>query len=90
MPIEVFDGKTGPRLIARPPVNNKSYAVIELVDAPTLVTRFVASYQGGESSGWPALSPVMMTLPYEVQDAIEDERQALTDEQGAYLHTPCT
>lgn len=84
MPIEVFPGQTGDRLIARDPVREEAYAHIYLVSELSM-SYVTASYQGGSSNGYPVLSPVANSLPEDVSRTIEAERKALIDDSSRYL-----
>ncbi len=69
MPIEEYPGNTGPRLIVREPTSPGAHVRIT-----TDTMKLTASYQGGESNGYPALSPVMETLPLGMSRQITKER----------------
>lgn len=58
MPLEMFDGKTGQRLIARLPVSQYSYALIETDIISRLRVYHPPNLMHG---GYPALSPVLST-----------------------------
>lgn len=81
MPIEVFPGKTGERLIARMPVSPGSYAHIHTVQGFCMR----ATYQGCSSSGYPVLSPELDSLPSGTRGSIEAERLQLLRDQQHYL-----
>ncbi len=60
MPLEMFEGQTGPRLIARLPVTDGSYALISTDQVPILA---VFHPEGLVINGYPALSPVIDSNP---------------------------
>ncbi len=77
MPLEMFDGKTGPRLIARSPVAEGSYA---LITTDALEGLKVYAPPGLMFNGSPALSPVLSSLPKFLSVPMEARRQALHNE----------
>lgn len=78
MPLEIFDGKTGPRLIVREPMDSTSYAEIDVL-GPGASERYVlkATYQDMKANGYPALSPVTETLPERYRLYLAQERTML-------------
>lgn len=64
MPLEMFDGKTGPRLIARLPVADGSYAVVTLATDELNPSggKINLAWVGASVNGYPALSPLQQSL----------------------------
>lgn len=64
MSLEMFNGKTGARLIARLPVAPMSYADVALEPSPELPdgATIRLMYLGGSINGYPALSPILTDL----------------------------
>lgn len=81
MPLEMFDGKTGPRLIARLPVVDGSYAEIKTDHLEGLK---VFSPPGLMSNGYPAFSPILSSMPTFLAVPIEARRQALRNEHDRF------
>lgn len=83
MPLEMFDGKTGPRLIARLPVAEGSFADVVLAKDALNPTsgeiRLV--YAGANINGYPALTPVATSL----QELIPQISARLSVEQKRIL-----
>ncbi len=84
MPIEVFPGKTGDRLIARIPVDDGSFARIRYQNGRGHF-EFRASYQGGSAGGYAALSPDLFTLDQAIARQIEDEKSVLVHNNRRFL-----
>lgn len=62
MPLEMFTGKTGERLIARAPVGEGSYADVTISTAEGATATIRLNYAGGQANGYPALSPTLGSL----------------------------
>ena len=84
MPIEEFPGRTGVRLIPRLPVTDRSYAMI-LLDGPQGTYNVLASYRGGQSNGYPVLSPIMTSLQSDIAEQIKQERDKIIAQSSRYL-----
>ena len=74
MPLVMYPGKTGERLIARLPVVEGSYA---LITTDFLADLKVFHPEGLEINGYPAISPDLSSLPKDLSVPIEAHRQAL-------------
>lgn len=74
MPLEMFDGKTGPRLIARLPVERGSFALITTDEVSDMA---VYHPEHLRVNGYPAFSPFTGTLPTWVSAPIGKKREQL-------------
>ncbi|HET6622682.1 MAG TPA: hypothetical protein VFG56_01990 [Candidatus Saccharimonadales bacterium] len=81
MPLEMFDGRTGQRLIARLPITKDSYAVVktDLIDSLK-----VYHPSDLEQNGYPALSPVLSTVMTLVAPMIRKRQELRRTYDQAY------
>lgn len=80
MPLEMFNGRTGPRLIAREPIDPDSYAEIAVLASGTSESHTLkVTYQGMKANGYPALSPIVETLPDRYRRYLAEERRRLEE-----------
>ncbi len=80
MPLELFDGKTGVRLIAREPTDPATTAAVVVRSVGTIQ---VYAPEGLLVHGYPGLSVVIDSLPPKLASKIEAHRRAELDKLDA-------
>lgn len=82
MPLEIFDGKSGPRLIAREPTEPTEIAEVIMDDGSFIM---VWHPPGLMKDGYPALSPILASLPPRLLLNITRRQEYLRNDNEAFI-----